>query len=196
MTRDEITTQVMNRLNLSSSTATTRVNLEIQERYNWVLGAVGLATSTKGTATASTVGGTRTVAFTLQRLDQLYVTTGLVALDQVSLDEMLRLPTASSNPAVGTKYAILTATGPTVTVLLENTPSSIVSLTAYGLTPQSDLSSSTVPAFPAIFHDALVYGTCAIELRKMEKLELANANEEIFKMRVGQLAAFLLNTPQ
>jgi hypothetical protein len=128
VTRDDINAQVLERLNLSSATAIARINREIQERYNWVLGAVGLTPSTKGSATANTANGSRTVTFTMQRLDQVFLTTGLAALEQVSIDELVREATASANPVTGDNYSILNITGTTVSIMLQNTATGIVSL--------------------------------------------------------------------
>ena len=53
------------------------------------------------------------------------------------------------------------------------------------------LSGVGVPAFAESFHDLLVYGAVAIELEKMEKYELAKAQEARCEGRISELRMFI-----
>jgi hypothetical protein len=64
MTFTEIATRVLDRLNLTSAAATTRVGEEINERHREVLSSIGLASSVRATAAASTTIGNRNLTFT------------------------------------------------------------------------------------------------------------------------------------
>lgn len=63
MTFDEIVSRVCDRLNLTSSDATTRVGKSVNERYQAVITDVGLSTSVNVLANGNLVAGSRFVTF-------------------------------------------------------------------------------------------------------------------------------------
>ncbi len=188
MTRDQIVTEVAQRLNLTSPAALARIADDVNERYNWLLGTVGLATSSRGVVTANSVIGYRYVTFyNAQKLLSVFNAQG-ITLIEVSFDE-LRNAVLSSDPPQ--KYAVSTM-GPTfVTIFLDCVPASIYTLSADALVDAATLGATDVPAFPQVYHDILVYGAKAVELRKMGMESLADEAEAMFERRLSELRYFI-----
>lgn len=64
MTFSDIVSEVAEDLNLTTTTATTRIGRTINRRYKEILSSIGLEPSVRATATASTVIGDRNLTFT------------------------------------------------------------------------------------------------------------------------------------
>ena len=88
-------------------------------------------------------------------------------------------------------YAIYAMGATTVTIILDRLPSAAATLYAEGLIVAATLSGSGVPAFAEDFHDILVFGAVADELRKMEKVQLAKDAESDFEQRLSDLRMFI-----
>ena len=63
MTFDQIVDRIARRLNLTSSTATTRIGESVNERYKEIMSTLGLENSARGTVTATATVGSRSLAF-------------------------------------------------------------------------------------------------------------------------------------
>ncbi len=191
----ELVTEVLERLNLSSTDATARIGRVVNERYRWLASSIGMETTVRGTATANTVVGNRSLTFGpkpigVEKLFAVYdaTTTPFTVLDELSFDEMRNRQVGTDPPQ---RYAIQLMAATSVTILLDCTPATIYTLTADVETTLATLSGLNVPAFPESYHDALIYGAMATELEKMEKYDLAKAQEKRFEERASQLRLFI-----
>lgn len=188
MTFTSIQTEVLERLNLTSTTASARVGRTINEKYREMLSSVGLVTSVRGTVTANTAVGVRTLTF--NNVEKLYTVfnaalTPPQVLTEITFDEMRNLPVSTGDPA--RMYAVQTVGASTVIIILGSIPASIYTLSADAEATIADLSGTGVPAFPAKFHNALVYGAMVPELQKLEKYDLAAVQENKFQQRISEL---------
>jgi hypothetical protein len=128
---------------------------------------------------------------TMERIERVRNenTNPYTVLSEVTYDEIGRETfTTSDTP---TKYAIKTATDTTVTIRMDKKASTAYNIIADGLATVATLSGSTAPSFPESFHDILIEGVVADELRRMEKAELAAQSEAIFEQRLADLKAFV-----
>jgi hypothetical protein len=193
VTFDEIVSEVKSRLNLTSTEATTRVGQFVNSRYRRLTSSVGVQTSRRTTSTANTVAGNPRVTFSLEKVERVYLTASGKArvLSERSYDEWRTSVVHAPSSGDPLTYAIETTGASTVTIVLDPTPSGTETLSADGLQNASTLSGSSVPNFPADFHDALVFGAMADELRKMEKPDLAAEAEAQYEARVADLRYFL-----
>jgi hypothetical protein len=194
MTFNEIVADVMDRLNLTSADATTRIGRFVNHRYRWITSEVGLSTLSPAGATALTTIGSRFVSFI--GLEKLYVvydpaTTPARILEERTIDQMAHMP-SGSDPAQC--YAIYQTGANTVTVQLDTVAGSAYVLGANGDSDVPNLSGTNTPAFSEKFHDLLVYGAMAEELDKMEKYDLAKKQEAMFTIRMGQFRYYLAKT--
>jgi hypothetical protein len=177
----------MERLNLTSAAASARIEREINERYRWVLSAVGMLTSSRGIVTADTVIGNRYVQFDLiQKLLSVFNEDGQT-LGQVTFDELRNRQVLSDPPR---EYAIAAVEDDAVTIYLDCEPATVYTLSADVMLGLPELGDTDTPEFPTLFHDILVYGVKAIELRKMEKPDLADEAEAMFQSRLSELRYF------
>lgn len=193
MTFSEIQSRVASRLNLSSTDALTRLGNYINDRYVRVTSSIGLQTARRVTATTNTAAGDPRVAFTLEKIEVVYcIATGKRrVLSEVSYDEWRRMTVDTPQSGDPVCYAIEESGASTVTIVCWPEPSAVVAMKADGLENASTLSGSNVPAFPADFHDALVFGAMADEYSKLEKPKLADKFEMQFEQRVADLRFFL-----
>lgn len=191
MTFTELVTAVEDRLNLSSSDATARIGREINDRYKRVTSSIGLNTSRRSTVSKAATIGNRNLTFTgIEKISIVYDTsTGQDrVLDEVTYTE-LREATPEGEPP--SRYAIANMGAQTVTIYLSCIPITTFTLFADGLALASTLSGSQLPAFPESYHDVLMHGVIADELRKLEKFALATEAENLYEKRLSELRYFI-----
>ena len=193
MTFTEIVTEVAARLNLTSSEATTRIGRNVNIRYKRLTTALGLQTSRRTTVQATATLGVSTLAFTsIEKIinvqDRSDSATAPRILDEVTVEEIRE---ASSDRDEPTKYAILTTSSTGVTILMDCVPQTAFTLYADAHAVVSTLSGSNEPAFSESFHDILIEGAIADELRKQEKLQLARDQELVYEARLGDLQMWI-----
>lgn len=193
MTFTELRTEVMNRLNLSSSDASTRIGSYINQRYRRLTSSLGLNTSRRTTTTVPTVDGTATVSVSLEKVELVYITASgsRRVLREIQYEDWKLKNIESQREGVPTEYAITAQGASTITLGLYPTPNAVITLSVDGLANASTLSGSDVPAFPADFHDALILGAMSDELFKMEKHPLAKDFQRQYEERVSDLRLFL-----
>jgi hypothetical protein len=202
MTFTDIQNEVADRLNLTSTPSLARIGRSINERYRWLASSIGFDTIERTTASASTSVGNRVLTFgpsptKVQKLLSVFNPAFQPpnVLDQVSFDEMRNQASRSGNEPRA--YAIQLMGSDNVTIMLDQTPTAIYSLSADVMSNRTTLSGTDVPAFAEDYHDALVYGAMATELKKMEKYDLAKENEDMFfnpetgQGRVADLRLFI-----
>ena len=190
MTFTDIQSEIADRLNLTSVQALARIGRSINERYRWVVSSAGLITTSRGSATATTTIGNRSLAFSGEKILSVYNTafTPPMVLTERTFDE-LRNSILGTDPPIN--YAIQLMGGSTVTIFLGSIPATAYLLTADTETNQAVLQGGMVPAFAEDFHDVLIYGGMVTELEKMEKYDLAAKQESLFEKRLSDLRFFI-----
>jgi hypothetical protein len=192
MTFTEIVTEVMERLNLTSSEAETRIGRNVNVRYKRVTTAIGLQTSRRTQVQADTTLGVQTLTFTsiekvLTVIDKSSGKDRI--LQEVSIEE-LRQGSIGTSSTPG-KYAIYRMGASSVTILLDTVPQEAFTLYADGFETVSTLSGSNEPAFPESFHDILVEGAIADEYRKAEKQADAAIAESVYERRLSDVKFYI-----
>lgn len=192
----------MDRLNLSSDEARTRLSAFLNERARNVQTSCNLGRVRRGeltvTATASNLNVilTSTPAgaedpivcikpFTIRRADRLS------PLTERTQDQLL---TASVDPRSGQPdaYAVVRYGAVDCEIQLDRAPSTDLDLEVEGLLLGTDLvADSDVPAFPEDFHDVLVFGALADEYDHFDKPDLAAKQDAKFDRRVRELRYFI-----
>ena len=137
-------------------------------------------TFTYEVANSPTTPATGTITVELQQTQWI--------LGERTMDEMRAMPVQADPPQYWAPQNIGAAT---VTVQLDSIPSTAYILNADVEVNITDLSGSSVPAFPQDFHDILVRGGLADELYKMEKYDLSAVQEEKFQNRLSELRLFI-----
>ena len=190
MTFTEIQTEIADRLNLTSTAALTRIGRSINERYKELASSIGIKTIERTTATANTVVGNRSLAFTCEKIMSVYNTafTPPMVLDEFTFDELRNQVQGTDPPQA---YAIQLMGASTVTVFLSSTPATIFALTADVLVNLATLSAAAVPAFTEDYHNILVYGGMATELQKMEKYDKADIQEKKYEKRLAEYRLYI-----
>jgi hypothetical protein len=198
MQLSDIRTRVMNRLNLTSPEAATRINAEINDRYREVVTSVNLTRTRRSLIAMNTASGqsTITTAGVAKLLDVFDPVILRRPLNEVSQNQ-IRLMDASSQ-VVGTPYmyAIEKHQNDTVTIRLFPQPTGVSQLQADCVVSGTDLVNDTdIPTFPNDYHDVLVHGVLADEYAKLEKTQpLAEREEAKFEKRLSELRYFLIKS--
>lgn len=193
MTFNEIRTEILDRLNLSSSDASTRVGRAINRKYRLVTSSIGLELSRRSTVQANVTMGVSTLIWTnTEKVVNVYdrSVSPYKRLDEVSLDELEQdLPfTAGANP---TCYAIQAHSADTVTILFNRVPQTVYTLYADVYQVVADLSGTNEPAFSESFHDVIIEGVLSDELRKMEKGQLASLAQREYERILSDLRMWI-----
>lgn len=191
MTFTEIVADVMDRLNLTSDDAATRIGRFVNHRYKWLSVEVGLNTITPAVVTAMTVIGTPYVTISgIEKIYTLYdpATTPPRVLGERTVDQMYHTPLGVDPPRL---YAVVQTGATSVIVKLDCVPATSYLLGAQGDYNASTLSGSDIPPFSEKFHDLLIYGAMAEELDKMEKYDMAKKQEALFTIRMGQYRYYI-----
>lgn len=193
MTFTELVTEIMDRLNLSSTEATARVGRALNRKYKLVTSAVGLQLSRRATVQQAVTIGVSTVIFTnAEKVINVYnrTVTPYRLLEEVTIDEIRESQpyTTGSSPS---KYAIASHTADTISVEINCTPQTAFVLYADVHAAVATLSGSQEPAFPESFHDVLIEGVMADELRKMEKAALAGVAKGEYERILSDLRMWI-----
>lgn len=191
MTYTEIVNNVKSRMNLTSAEATARIGEFVNSRYRRVTSSLGLNTSRRAVVSANTVAEQDTLAFAVEKIELMYHEDDRQVMDELTYDAVRAMHVET--PATGTPrvYAIMNAGSASVTVLLYPTPAEIAAITVDGLASVTTLSGTDVPAFPANFHDVLVFGAMADEYNKMEKITQSQMSEAQAAQMLSDLRYFL-----
>jgi hypothetical protein len=193
VTFTELVTAVADRLNLTSTEATTRIGREINDRYRRVTSSIGLTLTRRAEVTAATVIGDPAVTFTCEKILAVFdVTTGnRRVLAERTFDEWRNANTWAPTSGQPLTFAISEMNASTVKIVLDPVPSSVFTLRADAIENASTLSGVQVPDFAADFHDVLMHGALADELYKMEKADLARQSEADYQARLSDLRMFI-----
>lgn len=193
MTFSELQTEILDRLNLSSTAAQTRIGRAINRKYRLITSSIGLQLSRRTTAQQTVTMGVSTVTFTnTEKIINVVnrAVTPYKVLDEVTLDELeAEMPFAANDGPL--KYAIHSHTADTVTILINRIPQTAFTLYADVHQAVAALSGSNEPAFPESFHDIIIEGVLSDELRKMEKPALAQIAQKEYERILSDLRMWI-----
>lgn len=189
MTYNDIVAEILGRLNLTSSEATTRVGGLVNRLYKQVTTAIGMQFSRRHLDfSANTSEGSATLTFTsCEKLTRVWDPTGGTKrfLRQVTLDELRDLNLAASDTP--TRWAELSVTATSVTIQLDTVAQSVKAYSADGYGTAATLDGTMEPAFPESFHDILVEGVLVPEYRKAGKRDDARDSQALYDGRLSDL---------
>lgn len=176
MTFTEIVNETADRLNLTSTDATTRIGKLVNHHYKRVTAALGIAPMTRRvTVTQAATIGSPSITFAniekVERVIDATTTPDTILDDERSFDEMRQTEPTSSDTA--TLWAVEAIGATTVTLRFDVAFATAKVMTVDGYGKRATLSTTDVPAFPETFHDLLIERVMADELRKQEKPQLA-----------------------
>lgn len=196
MTFNELVAAAMDRLNLSSTTAQTRIGQRVNEAYKEVTSSIGLtvARRVKATATYDADVDITLPELTLTGIEkvlkiQVDVTNTNRTLSELAYDELIDIPTRTGLPF---NYAIKTMGSQSVTVVLDGFPTHdpfTLTIEAYDLA--DTLSGVMQPAFSESFHDVIIEHVLMKELFKMEKFDFFKAARDTYTNRLSDLRMFI-----
>lgn len=200
MTFTEIVQTIQGDLNLTSAASATRIGGWVNRAYRRIASDFSIRTiETQLGIAINTVVGTRELTFSsatttpsvgVQKVLSFYNpnTNPYSPIIEMSVDE-LRNTALSTDPVQ--RYAVLREGAQSTTLMLDCIPGTIYGLMADCLVNLSTLSGSQVPAFTEDFHDILIYKGKQLELMKMEKYDLADAQKDEYDTRVGEYRLYL-----
>ncbi len=127
----------------------------------------------------------------MERVDTVYLpnTNPAQHLEEVTANELTFASFQSSDTPK--RFAVSTMTGDSVVISTDVNAVTAYVLNAIGDSSVTTISGNTVPAFPAKFHDVLVYGAMASELEHMEKYDMAKRQEDRWEEMLAQLRLYL-----
>lgn len=186
-----MTTEVMDRLNLTSSEASDRIGRAINNRYRRVTSSIGMELTRRVTVSNTATIGNRTITF--EGVEKLINVTDrsdtpYIILDEVTNDEMIKLPIRSDPPR---NYAIVRYYSNAVDIYLDSIPATAFTLYADAHNEVINLAGDDEPEFSESFHDVLIFGAMAEEYRRMEKIDYARDSEQDYERRLSDLRMWL-----
>lgn len=196
MTFNQIVAAAMDRLNLSSTTATTRIGQRVNEAYKEVTSSVGLTVARRVKATTIydadvDVSLPELVLTGIEKVLKVQVDVDGVnrTLNELTYDELIEIPRRTGLPY---NYAIKTMGSQTVTITLDGYPThDPFTLTIEALDLADTLSGTMQPAFSESFHDVLIEHVLMKELFKMEKMDGYREAKNNFLTRLSDLRMFI-----
>lgn len=198
MTFDQIVSKVRDRLNLTSTASLTRIGERVNEVYKEVTASIGLQTSRRVTVNVTidqnTAGLPEVTVPNVEKVLRIViqdVNGGLITLSEMTYDSITQIQTASGTPR---SWAVKRIGASEVVIVLDSTPTASTTLICECYDHAEDIAGSQEPYLPTSFHDLLVEGAMAIELRKMEKPELATIAENKYQQRLSDLRMFIAKT--
>jgi hypothetical protein len=198
MTFVQLQNRVMERLNLTSTEARTRIKAELNDRYREVQSAVNLARTRRGVKSFNTVSGNANVTVSgVAKLLNVYDPVILKRpLDEATPDQIRVLDAAGVTSGPPRLYAVQVHSADEITLLLWPKPASVSGLKSDAILAGTDMSADAdEPSFPEDYHDILVHGVLADEYAKIDKLRPAGDKEEAkFEKRLGELRYFIISS--
>jgi hypothetical protein len=183
-------------MNLTSDQSISRVGRNINIRYKRVTSSIGIDTSRQiFDVDVQTVTNDRYLGFTgiekINFVKDITVENKPVLLTERTMIEMHNLPLTGGQAR---NYAVTNYGPNSVTIYVDTTIPETGFLKADGLEIAETLAGAQSPQFPESFHDILIYGAVADELKKMEKFNLAKDAEMDFERRLSDLRMFIAKT--
>lgn len=198
MTFEQLQDAVMDRLNLTSVEARTRIKAALNLRYREVQSTLNLARTRRGLVTVSTVSGQATVTQSgVAKILGLY--DGDVrhaVLEEIALPTLFQLSAVDDTVGTPVRYAIDQHLADVVVLRFYPRPNAAIALDGDALLAGTDMADDDdEPTIPVDFHDILMQGVLADEYMKVEKTRPAGlACEAKFEKRLGELRYFLVKS--
>lgn len=193
MTFTELRAEIMDRLNLSSPEASTRIGRAINRKYRRITTSIGLQLSRR--TTVQQLVTISSAFITLSNVEKVISvtnknTTPYRQLTEVTIEE-LRAGEPYSLGDTPTMYSINSIGSDFVVIEINRIPQTAYALYADVHQAVVDLSGTNEPAFPESYHDVLIEGVISDELRKMEKPALAGIAESEFTRILSDLRMWI-----
>lgn len=191
MTFVEIVSDICDRLNYTSSDATTRVGKAVNRKYKEITSSIGMVTGRRTEVQASATLGVRALVFSgIEKVIAIIDKSSGAnrVLDEVSYETLNNQSPVSELPR---QYAIYRNGSQTVTIYLDCIPQTTFTLYAEGHETLDTLATTDEPAFSESYHNILVEGVMVDEYRKMEKLALMKASKDLYEQRMGELRMWI-----
>lgn len=191
MTKAEIITEIMSRLNLTSTTATTRIGTLFNRYYLRVTTAIGMAQLSRREFDVEGVTeiASAEVEFVLmEKITRVYFINSngeKTILDEVTIDELRDEDTPSGDEP--SRWAMKRTSSESITIYLDNIAETEYSLYADGYIKGSVLDDDEEPVFPESWHDVMVEGPLIDEYKKLKDWEGAKASKLEYEMRMSDL---------
>jgi|SRR5262245_32924332 len=182
MTFLELQNAVMNRLNLTTAEARTRIKTELNLRNAEVTSGVGMEKVRRATVVKDTIIGDpqltyANVAHVFTIFDPVHIKG---VLREVSMNDIREEDADQNTSGYPRVYAIANHLKDSMTITLYPKPSTISTLRADVLALGTDMvADGDAPAFPVDFHDVLVHGVLYDEALKIER---QTAYQKSFKL--------------
>jgi len=193
MTFKQIQDRVLDRLNLTSTDARTRIKNFINERYRQAVTSCSLPRLRMGSAAPVTVSGSAAITvsgvikpltFTLPALNRV--------LYERSQDQLRTYDPSGQWLGAPQYYAVTNYGATTFALLLMPKPDAAYTLNVDGYLAGTDLSADgDIPAFPEDFHDILENGALADEYDHKDKGDYAKKYEMRYQQRLSELRYFV-----
>ena len=183
----------MDRLNLSSTEASTRIGKAINRKYRLITTSIGLQLSRRVTVAEVVNIGSALVTFANAEKIIEVVNRGSSphrTLREVTIEE-LRNRAPYGDGDAPSHYAIRSHTSNSVTIELNKQPTTAFTLHVDLHQTVADLSGTGEPAFPESFHDIVIEGVLSDELRKMEKPQLAAIAQREYERILSDLRMWI-----
>lgn len=192
MTFTEIQTEILERLNLTSAEATSRVGRAINRLYGTITSSISLDTSRNELGVPATIvlGESELTFAGVEKVFRVFDTSSgrIKELKEVTLFQI-----REENPGTGmpTKWAVITIDADSVTIRVNTVAQTAFTIYADGLTSLPTLSGSDIPIIPKSFHDVLIEGVLKDEYQKLEKPQSAKLALDTYNQRMSDLRMFL-----
>ena len=197
MTFDEIVQDVMDRLNLTSEDARNRIGIRVNDRYRRATTSIGMITSRR-TMIPITIDpdvSTTLPDYIVDGMEKVLRITrtddnsgGVSVLPCLTYDEITNVPVNDRSPRA---WAVKRMGSNNVTITFDTAPTEPFTLKIEGYDLADVLADDAEPHFPASYHDLLVEGAMADELKKMEKPQFAVDSEQRYQERLSDLKMFI-----
>lgn len=192
MTLAQLATEVMARLNLSSTESSARVKRELNDAYRRLTSSCGLATSRRTTANVNSVALTPTVTFALDKVERVYITSPTKQVfPEITYDDCRNANIETATTGIPSAYAIKTMGGGDVTIELTPIPDGAYMIYADGYVTVATLADNDEPVVPTDYQDALIYDVLRVEYMKLDKRDLSQMSLNDYENRVAQLRYFI-----
>lgn len=193
MTFLELQNRAMDRLNLSTDDARTRIKNFINERVRSLQTSCHLGNVRRGIVTVLTVADEATL-----ELDGIVLPRTLTipaqnrVLTSKTIDSFRILDPGQTTRGVPAAYAISLMAPDNTVVELMPVPDGEYGIKVDGIMTGVELTDDAdVPAFPEDFHDTIIFGVCADENTHWDKLDRFTYYENKFKERRNEARHFI-----
>ena len=199
MTFDEIVTEIMDRLNLTSDEAETRVGRLVNRYYHRATTAIGIVNTTRRVFDVVAVGTIGANNFTFEgmikitRVWYLAESGDKVFPDERTIDELRDLAVIDDGDTPGI-YAVRQLGDTFVEVETDQNAETEYNLYADGYATTGSLTSDETPQFPEDFHNLLVEGPLVDEYKKLEKGDLVKASKMEYEQILSDLKHWAAKT--